>query len=94
MRFNQRTAVVTDAAQGIGLATAKRLAEEGVSLVVADGITVNTVAPSTVVTEAVAALMAAPAAAPARAKIISTIPAGRAATMDEVAAPRSLCGLR
>jgi 2,3-dihydroxy-2,3-dihydro-p-cumate dehydrogenase len=52
----------------------------------ADGITVNTVAPSMVVTEAVAALMEAPGAAPALAKIVSTIPAGRAATMEEVAA--------
>ncbi len=52
----------------------------------ADGITVNTVAPSMVVTEAVAALMDVPAAAPALAKIVSTIPAGRAATMAEVAA--------
>jgi 2,3-dihydroxy-2,3-dihydro-p-cumate dehydrogenase len=52
----------------------------------ADGITVNTVAPSMVVTEAVAALMDNPAAAPALERIIGTIPAGRAATLEEVAA--------
>jgi 2,3-dihydroxy-2,3-dihydro-p-cumate dehydrogenase len=52
----------------------------------ADGITVNTVAPSMVVTESVAALMDNPAAAPALERIIGTIPAGRAATLEEVAA--------
>ena len=50
----------------------------------ADGITVNTVAPSMVVTEAVAHLMELPAAADALARITATIPAGRAATMAEV----------
>jgi 2,3-dihydroxy-2,3-dihydro-p-cumate dehydrogenase len=52
----------------------------------ADGITVNTVAPSMVVTESVAALMDNPAAAPALERIIGTIPAGRAATLEEGAA--------
>ncbi len=53
---------------------------------VADGITVNTVAPSMVATEQVARLMDNAAAAPALQRIIDTIPAGRAASVEEVAA--------
>ena len=53
---------------------------------IGDGITVNTVAPSMVATEAVEALMARPAASPAVERIIATIPAGRPASVEEVAA--------
>jgi 2,3-dihydroxy-2,3-dihydro-p-cumate dehydrogenase len=53
---------------------------------VGDGITVNTVAPSMVVTEQVAAMMDNPAATPALQRIVGTIPAGRAASLQEVAA--------
>ncbi len=53
---------------------------------IADGITVNTVAPSMVVTEQVARLMENAAAAPALQRIIGTIPAGRAASLEEAAA--------
>ena len=35
-RFGNRVAVVTGAASGIGLATAKRLASEGANIVIAD----------------------------------------------------------
>ena len=52
----------------------------------ADGITVNTVAPSMVVTEAVAEMIDNPAVAPALDRIVATIPAGRAASLEEVAA--------
>lgn len=51
----------------------------------ADGITVNTVAPSMVITESVAKMMTNPSIAPALDKIVATIPAGRAASLDEVA---------
>jgi 2,3-dihydroxy-2,3-dihydro-p-cumate dehydrogenase len=51
-----------------------------------DGITVNTVAPSMVITESIRTLMANPATVPALERIIGTIPAGRAASLEEVAA--------
>lgn len=51
-----------------------------------DGITVNTVAPSMVITEQVAELMGNPSGARAVDRIVATIPAGRAATLEEVAA--------
>jgi len=50
------------------------------------GITVNTVAPCMVATEQVQPLMDDPAIAPLLSKITDTIPAGRPATMEEVAA--------
>lgn len=49
------------------------------------GITVNTVAPSMIATEQVAAIVANPELAPLLSKITDTIPAGRPGTMAEVA---------
>ncbi len=53
---------------------------------VADGITVNTVAPCMVATEQLQPFLDDPALVPLLATITSTIPAGRPATMEEVAA--------
>ncbi len=51
-----------------------------------EGITVNTVAPSMVVTEKVAAMMEQPELQDALTRIVATIPAGRSASLEEVAA--------
>ncbi len=52
---------------------------------IGEGITVNTVAPSMIATEQVAAIVANPELAPLLSKITDTIPAGRPGTMAEVA---------